>query len=82
MIISKVLADLAKTCPDYRPDCRIALLPVLNTTDGSLSYDVSRYVGIKSSGAGVAHYCVEALGLPGVQGLGGIDSTGNIVTPR
>lgn len=64
------------------PNCRVALLPVQNSSDGSLAYDVSRYMSIWSVGRGINHYCVEALGMPGVQGTGGIESTGKIVTPR
>lgn len=61
--------------------CRVALLPVQNLT-GSLSYDLSRYLGIQSVGRGINHYCVEALGMPGVTGTGGIDSAGQIVAFR
>ena len=75
---------LLKPCTDHSPDCIVALFPVEDATDGSLSYDVSRYLGIQSVGFGIAHYCIEALGIPGLQGTGtgGIDSTGKIVVPK
>lgn len=53
------------------------MFPVENSSDGSLSYDISRYLGIQSVGLGISHYCVEALGIPGLQGTGGIDATGD-----
>lgn len=65
---------------DDIPGCRVALLPVL-TADGTLSYDVSRYLSIQSVGNGISHYCVEALGIPGLDGSGGIDSTGRYLAP-
>lgn len=67
---------------DDSPGCIAALFPVENSTDGSLSYDVSRYQSLQSVGFGISHYCVEALGIPGVQGTGGIDTTGKVVAPR
>jgi len=60
---------------DDSPGCRVALFPVL-ATDGTLSYDVSRYLSIQGIGYGNSHYCAEALGIPGLVGSGGIDSTG------
>ena len=80
MSFNSLLAVL-KSLIDDSPDCRVALFPVENSTDGSLSYDVSRYLSIQSVGFGISHYCVEALGIPGLQGTGGIDSTGEIVAP-
>ena len=71
-----------KGSTDDSPGCRVALFPVENSSDGSLSYDVSRYLSIQSVGSGIAHYCVEALGIPGLEGTGGIDSTGKIAVPR
>lgn len=81
MSFNSVLAVL-KSSIDDSPDCRVALFPVENSTDGSLSYDVSRYLSIQSVGFGISHYCVEAIGIPGLQGTGGIDSAGYIVAPR
>lgn len=81
MSFNSLLAVL-KSSIDDSPDCRVALFPVENSTDGSLSYDVSRYLSIQSVGFGISHYCVEAMGIPGLQGTGGIDSAGYIVAPR
>ena len=80
MLTNSFLAVL-KTSIDDSPSCIVALLPVESSYDGSLSYDVSRYLGLQSVGMGVTHYCVEALGIPGLQGTGGIDSTGKIAAP-
>lgn len=67
-------------CPlDDSPGCIVALFPVL-ATDGTLSYDVGRYVSIQGIGNGISHYCAEALGMPGLAGSGGIDSAGRHLT--
>ena len=80
MILSIPFLAVLKPFIDDSPDCIVALFPV-ESSDGSLSYDVSRYLGVQSVGLGINHYCVEALGIPGVQGTGGIDSTGKIGAP-
>ena len=63
---------------DRYPGCRIALFPTLNSTDGTLSYDLSHYPSIQSVGYATNHYCVQALNMPGIPGTGGIDSAGKV----
>ena len=57
------------------------MFPVLNSSDGSLSYDTSRYRSLQSVGYRINHYCVQALGMPGLPpgaGSGGIDIAGKL----
>ena len=67
MLPNSCLAVL-KSPKDDSPSCRVALSPVESSTDGSLSYDVSRYLGI------------QAVGLGGKSLLGG--SSGRPWSPR
>lgn len=61
-------------------NCKAALLPVQNLSDGTLSWDVSRWSPIQQTGLAINHYCVEALGMRGVVGTGGIDPVGEAST--
>lgn len=57
------------------PSCEIALLPVL-APDGQLSWDSARYQTISATGQLIRHHCVEALGIPRLEGSGGMEVAG------
>lgn len=58
----------------------VALLPVQNTSDETLSWDVSRWPPLQQTGLTINHYCVQALGMPGAVGTGGIDPACEVST--
>lgn len=60
---------------DATAGCRIALLPQ-NYADGTMSWDTSRYIGLQAIGLQITHYCIEAMGMIGAEGSGGIDPAG------
>jgi hypothetical protein len=57
------------------PSCQIALLPVL-APDGQLSWDSARYQSISATGQLIRHHCVEASGIPRLEGSGGMEVAG------
>lgn len=57
------------------PSCQIALLPIF-ALGGQQSWDTARYRTILAPGQLIRHHCVEALGIPGLQGSGGMEAAG------
>lgn len=58
------------------PNCAAAVLP-LQHVDGTVEeWDTSRYVPIAQVGGMIIHHCVDAMGLPGIGGFGGVEPIG------
>ena len=73
---------MIKVYIDRYPGCRIALFSILNSTDGTLSYDLSRCLSIQSVGYATNHYYIQSLNMPGIPGTGGIDSAGKVAVSK